>query len=88
MDNTKKQFRYIGETIGFYATIDELKAELCKKEKALQSLIDLDIDLDDEVFVSRANGYATTKWGRDVIEDRIELYKSQILQLEEWIATF
>ena len=45
-------------------------------------------DLDDEIFISRANGYATTKWGKDVIEERIELYKSQIAQLEQWITTF
>lgn len=84
----KKQFKYRGENIGFFATAEELAKELEKKEKALQWLIDLDNDLDDESFISRANGYATTKWGRDVIEDRIELYKSQILQLKEWIATF
>ena len=84
----KKQFKYKGENIGFFATVEELTKELEKKEKALQCLIDLDNDLDDEAFISRANGYATTKWGRDVIEDRIELYKSQILQLKEWIVTF
>ena len=84
----KKQFKYRGENIGFFATAEELAKELEKKEKALKCLIELDNDLDDESFISRANGYATTKWGRDVIEDRIELYKSQILQLKEWIATF
>lgn len=88
MNLVKKQFRYIEETVGFCATIDDLNNELAKKEKALQYLIDLEDDLDDELFISRANGYATTKWGRDVIEDRIELYKSQIRQLKEWIATF
>lgn len=88
MNLVKKQFRYIEETVGFSATIDDLNNELAKKEKALQYLIDLEDDLDDELFISRANGYATTKWGRDVIEDKIELYKSQIRQLKEWIATF
>lgn len=88
MNLVKKQFRYVEETVGFCATIDDLNNELAKKEQALQYLIDLEDDLDDELFISRANGYATTKWGRDVIEDRIELYKSQIRQLKEWIATF
>lgn len=88
MNLVKKQFRYVEETVGFSVTIDDLNNELAKKEKALQYLIDLEDDLDDELFISRANGYATTKWGRDVIEDRIELYKSQIRQLKEWIATF
>ena len=88
MNLVKKQFRYIEETVGFSVTIDDLNNELAKKEKALQYLIDLEDDLDDELFISRANGYATTKWGRDVIEDRIELYKSQIRQLKEWIGTF
>ena len=50
--------------------------------------VDNIFDLDDETFISRANGYATTKWGKDVIEDRIELYKSQIAQIEQWITTF
>ena len=88
MCNVRKQFKYIGERVGFSASIDELAQELAKKQSALQLLLEVDDDLDDETFISRANGYATTKWGRDVIEDRIELYKSQIVQIEQWIATF
>ncbi len=88
MNNTSKQFRYIEDKISFTASVEELKIMLSKKQLALQALLEIEDDLDDETFISRANGYATTKWGKDVIEDRIELYKSQIAQIEQWITTF
>jgi hypothetical protein len=88
MADIKKQFKYEGDKIGFRASLEDLKLELSKKERALTCLLDVEEDLDDETFISRANGYATTKWGKDVIEDRIELYKSQIAQIEQWITTF
>ena len=84
----KKQFKYNDDSLSFLMTLAELKTELKKKEQALLNLLDLTDDLDDETFVSRANGYATTKWGKDVIEDKIEQYKNQINQLNIWINTF
>lgn len=84
----KKQFKYNDDSISFLMTLAELKTELKKKEQALLNLLELTDDLDDETFVSRANGYATTKWGKDVIEDKIEQYKNQINQLNIWINTF
>ena len=88
MNKIRKQFRYTEDKIYFTASIGELKIILGKKQSALQALLEIEDDLDDEIFTSRANGYATTKWGKDVIEERIELYKSQIAQLEQWITTF
>lgn len=84
----KKQFKYNDDSLSFLMTLAELKTELKKKEQALLNLLELTDDLDDETFVSRANGYATTKWGKDVIEDKIEQYKNQINQLNIWINTF
>ena len=84
----KKQFKYNDDSLSFSMTLTELKTELKKKEQALLNLLELTDDLDDETFVSRANGYATTKWGKDVIEDKIEQYKNQINQLNIWINTF
>ena len=84
----KKQFKYNDDSLSFSMTLAELKTELKKKEQALLNLLELTDDLDDETFVSRANGYATTKWGKDVIEDKIEQYKKQINQLNIWINTF
>ena len=88
MNNTSKQLRYIEDKIAFTASVEELKIILSKKQLALQALLEIEDDLDDETFISRANGYATTKWGKDVIEDRIELDKIQIAQIEQWITTF
>ena len=85
---TRRQFKYIGDRISFFASVEELKQELAKKQTALQLLLDIDDDLDDETFISRANGYATTKLGKDVVEDKIELYHTQIEQLKQWIDTF
>ena len=84
----KKQFKYNDDSLSFSMTLTELKTELKKKEQALLNLLELTDDFDDETFVSRANGYATTKWGKDVIEDKIEQYKNQINQLNIWINTF
>ena len=84
----KKQFKYNDDSLSFSMTLAELETELKKKEQALLNLLELTDDLDDETFVSRANGYATTKWGKDVIEDKIEQYKKQIAQLNIWINTF
>lgn len=84
----KKQFKYNDDSLSFSMTLTELKTELKKKKQALLNLLELTDDLDDETFVSRANGYATTKWGKDVIEDKIEQYKKQINQLNIWINTF
>ena len=84
----KKQFKYNDDSLSFSMTLAELETELKKKEQALLNLLELTDDLDDETFVSRANGYATTKWGKDVIEDKIEQYKKQIDQLNIWINTF
>ncbi|MBO7226604.1 MAG: hypothetical protein J6V33_03355 [Bacteroidales bacterium] len=88
MMDIKKQFKYNDDSLSFLMTLAELKTELKKKEQALLNLLELTDDLDDETFVSRANGYATTKWGKDVIEDKIEQYKNQINQLNIWINTF
>ena len=88
MMDIKKQFKYNDDSLSFLMSLAELKTELKKKEQALLNLLELTDDLDDETFVSRANGYATTKWGKDVIEDKIEQYKNQINQLNIWINTF
>ena len=88
MMDIKKQFKYNDDSLSFSMTLAELETELKKKEQALLNLLELTDDLDDETFVSRANGYATTKWGKDVIEDKIEQYKKQIDQLNIWINTF
>ncbi|MBR5778781.1 MAG: hypothetical protein IKY22_10955 [Bacteroidales bacterium] len=88
MMDIKKQFKYNDDSLSFSMTLTELKTELKKKKQALLNLLELTDDLDDETFVSRANGYATTKWGKDVIEDKIEQYKKQINQLNIWINTF
>lgn len=88
MMDIKKQFKYNDDSLSFSMTLAELETELKKKEQALLNLLELTDDLDDETFVSRANGYATTKWGKDVIEDKIEQYKKQIAQLNIWINTF
>ena len=88
MVDIKKQFKYEVDKIGFIASLEDLKLELSKKERALTCLLDVEEDLDDETFISRANGYATTKWGKDVIEDKIAVYEYQIKQLKVWIDTF
>ena len=58
---------------------------LSQKKQLLENYEEISCDLDDEMYISRGNGFCTTKWAPDVIDDKIEELKKQIAEIEGWI---
>jgi len=81
----KKYYRLYNETLPFEADINDLKELLTKKKQLLENYTEISSDLDDEMYISRGNGFCTTKWAPDVIEDKIEELTRQIAEIEGWI---
>ena len=81
----KKHYHLYNETLPFEADIDDLKELLAKKKQLLENYTEISSDLDDEMYISRGNGFCTTKWAPDVIDDKIEELTRQIAEIEEWI---
>ena len=84
----KKHYRLYNETLPFEADLDELKALLSKKMQLLENYQEISSDLDDEMYISRGNGFCTTKWAPDVIDDKIEELTRQIAEIKGWIEDF
>lgn len=83
-----KQFCFNNEKIPFTATKSDLEKLLAEKRLLLDNYTDISNNLDDEVYISRGNGFCTSKWAAEVIDDKIALLTEQILQLEEWIRYY
>ena len=81
----KKYYHLYNETLPIEADIDDLKKLLAKKIQLLENYQEISCDLEDEMYISRGNGFCTTKWAPDVIEDKIEELTRQIAEIEEWI---
>jgi hypothetical protein len=81
----KKHYRLYNETLPFEADINDLKEVLAKKKQLLENYTEISSDLDDEMYISRGNGFCTTKWAPDVIDDKIEELTRQITEIEGWI---
>ena len=81
----KKHYHLYNETLPFEADIDDLKELLAKKKQLLENYEEISSDLDDEMYISRGNGFCTTKWAPDVIDDKIEELTRQIAEIEGWI---
>lgn len=81
----KKFYHLYNETLPIKADLDDLKDLLEKKKQLLENYQEISCDLDDEMYISRGNGFCTTKWAPDVIEDKIEEFTRQIAEIEEWI---
>lgn len=81
----KKYYHLYNETLPFEADIYDLKELLANKKQLLENYTEISSDLDDEMYISRGNGFCTTKWAPDVIDDKIEELTRQIAEIEEWI---
>ena len=81
----KKHYRLYNETLPIEADLDDLRNLLAKKKQLLENYQEISSDLDDELYISRGNGFCTTKWAPDVIEDKIEELTRQIAEIETWI---
>ncbi len=81
----KKHYHLYNETLPFEADIYDLKELLANKKQLLENYTEISSDLDDEMYISRGNGFCTTKWAPDVIDDKIEELTRQIAEIEEWI---
>ena len=81
----KKRYRLYNENLSFEADNDDLKELLAKKKQLLENYTEISSDLDDEMYISRGNGFCTTKWAPDVIDDKIEELTKQIAEIEEWV---
>ena len=81
----KKHYHLYNETLPFEADINDLKELLAKKKQLLENSEEISTDLEDEMYISRGNGFCTTKWAPDVIEDKIEELTRQIAEIEGWI---
>lgn len=81
----KQQYRLYNEPLPFEADINDLNELLAKKKQLLENYMEISADLDDEMYISRGNGFCTTKWAPDVIDDKIEELTRQIAEIEEWI---
>lgn|GEM_PF-617094 len=81
----KKHYHLYNETLPIEADIDDLKKLLANKKQLLENYQDISSDLDDELYISRGNGFCTTKWAPDVIDDKIEELEKQISEIEAWI---
>lgn len=83
MDKNKYFFK--GETMPIFADKDDLQELLKAKKDLLNNYEEISSDLDDELYISRGNGFATSKWAPDVIEDKICELTSQIEQINCWL---
>ena len=81
----KKRYRLYNENLSFEADKNDLKKLLEKKKQLLENYTEISSDLDDEMYISRGNGFCTTKWAPDVIDDKIEELTKQIAEIEEWV---
>lgn len=81
----KKHYHLYNETLPIEADIDDLKKLLANKKQLLENYQDISSDLDDELYISRGNGFCTTKWAPDVIDDKIEELEKQISEIDTWI---
>ena len=81
----KRHYRLYNETLPFEADIDDLKELLEKRKHLLENYQEISSDLDDEMYISRGNGFCTTKWAPDVIDDKIEELTRQIAEINGWI---
>lgn len=81
----KKRYRLYNENLFFEADNDDLKELLAKKKLLLENYTEISSDLDDEMYISRGNGFCTTKWAPDVIDDKIDELKRQIAEIEGWL---
>jgi len=82
----KHKYILYNETIPFYADLDDLKSLLTKKELLLENYQEINADIDDELYISRGNGFCTSKWAPSVIEDKIEELSKQIAEIKTWIG--
>ncbi len=81
----KKHYHLYNETLPIEADLNDLKELLSQKKLLLENYEEISCDLDDEMYISRGNGFCTTKWAPDVIDDKIEELKRQIAEIEGWI---
>ena len=81
----KKHYHLYNETLPIEADTDDLKELLAQKKQLLENYEEISCDLDNEMYISRGNGFCTTKWAPDVIDDKIEELKRQIAEIEGWI---
>ena len=81
----KKHYHLYNETLPIEADTDDLKELLAQKKQLLENYEEISCDLDDEMYISRGNGFCTTKWAPDVIDDKIEELTKQIAEIEEWL---
>ena len=81
----KKHYHLYNETLPIEADINDLKDLLAKKKQLLENYEEISSDLEDEMYISRGNGFCTTKWAPDVIEDKIEELTRQIAEINGWI---
>ena len=81
----KKHYHLYNETLPFEADINDLKELLARKKQLLENYEEISCDLEDEMYISRGNGFCTTKWAPDVIDDKIEELIRQIAEIEGWI---
>lgn len=81
----KKHYHLYNETLPIEADLDDLKELLSQKKQLLENYEEISCDLDDEMYISRGNGFCTTKWAPDVIDDKIEELKRQIAEIKCWI---
>ena len=81
----KKLYHLYNETLPIEADFDDLNELLARKKQLLENYTEISADLDDEKYISRGNGFCTTKWAPDVIDDKIEELNRQIAEIEGWI---
>lgn len=81
----KKLYHLYNETLPIEADFDDLNELLARKKQLLENYTEISADLDDEMYISRGNGFCTTKWAPDVIDDKIEELNRQIAEIEGWI---
>lgn len=81
----KKHYHLYNETLPIEADTDDLKELLAQKKQLLENYEEICCDLDDEMYISRGNGFCTTKWAPDVIDDKIDELTKQIAEIEEWV---
>lgn len=79
----KKHFQYSdGESV----TIEEKSLpELLQQNQAyLQNY--LDVDLADESYIARGNGFCDAKYSEDFMESQILKYQNRIKDIEGWLS--
>ena len=81
----KKHYHLYNETLPIEADTDDLKEPLAQKKQLLENYEEISCDLDNEMYISRGNGFCTTKWAPDVIDDKIEELTRQIAEIEGWL---